>query len=719
MKIKTMKHHFIIILLILAGMSSPAQEVLTGLQVNPVIRETLEAERADGRHLMSTRAGEPNPLVLPFFEDFSGNDIFPSPGKFIDREIYVNRNFAYRSVNLGVATFDAINSKGYLHQNASVFPFLADSLTSFPIRLDSVFSPVPRPVTLEDSVYFSFFYQPQGIANKPEEWDSLVLEFGYETGNLVFAYYYDSLTLPVSAYILPGETINPGDTVFSPEFCDSGLYVVSNRIYGFDDSITLPCDSVFIPEVRWDWVWSSPGMSLDSFYLAHGTYSRQVMIPVLDTAKYYQPGFRFRFYNIASLASDFNPSWKSNCDQWNVDYIYLDIDRNAGDTVYRDISFAEKAPSLLKRYEAMPYYQYINDPISEIKDELELYITNLDTTIFNTRFDYYLEDEEGLYPYTYQGGFCNLRPFTTDGYQSCVSCFQHACPPFNYVFPLNLGDSALFRIDYVVLGDFTPVDTIGDTLTYHQRFHNYYAYDDGSPEAGYGLTPGGAMLAYRFSLNTRDTLRAVQMYFNHTLNNANEQYFHLKVWRDNNGVPGELIYEEQNKKVEYSGSLTCFHTYMLEEPVPVNGVFYIGWEQINNVNLNLGYDLANDAQANIFYNTSGEWLNSTFRGSLMMRPMLGKEFSIIGIDEKDAPPMEFTVYPNPLRDNTLHIRLSDRGIKKDRLNISIFNMLGQRILSLPFSREIQLPDLHNGIYILHLTDERSGTRKAKRFIINR
>ena len=41
------------------------------------------------------------------------------------------------------------------------------------------------------------------------------------------------------------------------------------------------------------------------------------------------------------------------------------------------------------------------------------------------------------------------------------------------------------------------------------------------------MTPTGAKLAYQFKMNIKDTLRGVQMYFNRTMNNANEVFFDL------------------------------------------------------------------------------------------------------------------------------------------------------------------------------------------------
>jgi hypothetical protein len=344
-------------------------------------------------------------------------------------------------------------------------------------------------------------------------------------------------------------------------------------------------------------------------------------------------------------------------------------------------------------------------------------ITNLDTDTYNTKYEYSIVDEEGIYPYTYNGEFCNLFPFYTNGYQNCNECPQHACPQVNYVFPLDLGDSALFRIDHVILGDFTPVDTIGDTLTHFQRFYNYFAYDDGTPEEGYGLTPFGAKLAYKFHLNVKDTLRAVQMYFNHTQDNANQQFFNLKVWRDNNGVPGDEIYSQESERVEYS-TLTNFHTYMLDDPILVNGIFYIGWEQSTPDNLNIGFDKNNNAQANIFYNATGEWLQTTFQGALLMRPLLGDPFEITGIDENSTSTGKLKIFPNPANGNSLDIELPE-GSDPDDVGISIYSVVGQRVVESSFNKTIDISTLTRGMYIVRLVDAGSQKQYTAKLIISR
>jgi len=704
-----MKKLLPILLMIIAGsgFSLQAQEVITGLSENPVIKT--EYLRLSTSGIQSERADEPIiPVNLPFFDDFTQTWIYPDENRWVDKEAYVNSNFGYHSVNWGVATLDAINSRGEIHRNGSQFPFIADSLTSRPIRMDSIFYPTPRPISISDSVYLSFFYQPQGRANQPESRDSLILQFGYYTGDSLFANYYDSIWVPVSQYIPENDTIFPGDTVYSPPECDNGLYVIASQYYYHQDLIQLPCDSVFIPEFRWKRIWSSEGMSLQEFHDLYGTYSRQVMIPITDSSKYFNKDFQFRFINWASLSSDFNASWKANCDQWNIDFVYLNINRKYSDTVYSRVTFAERAPSFLKNYEAMPYPQYVNNPTNEMKDNLEMTITNLDSSIYNSTYYYAVYQIDGAFEFLYPGGNCNLFPYNLNGYQNCTSCAAHACPPVNFIFPLSsTTDSAEFEVRHYIIGDITAQDTIADTISFRQKFFNYYAYDDGTPEEGYGLTPAGSKLAYRFRLNVKDTLRAVQMFFNRTQNNANEKMFDLKVWRDNNGKPGEEMYSQPSMLVAYSDNLLGFHTYMLDEPILVNGVFYIGWEQQTSDNLNLGYDRYNDAQQNIFYNSTGEWFQSTFQGALMMRPILGDRFEVMGTDEPVPGSDLITPYPNPLDGNLLKFKCTGRFQAEEDtrdLLISVYSILGEKVMESRFSQNINVSVMAPGLYIIRITN---------------
>ena len=55
------------------------------------------------------------------------------------------------------------------------------------------------------------------------------------------------------------------------------------------------------------------------------------------------------------------------------------------------------------------------------------------------------------------------------------------------------------------------------------------------------------------------------MYFNRTLDNANEIFFNLNVWNDNNGEPGEIIYSENSLKPLWENGLYEFYPYMFAD----------------------------------------------------------------------------------------------------------------------------------------------------------
>jgi hypothetical protein len=269
---KKRKNKFIVILFLI---TFPAitfcQEVMTGLYTNPALKNT-----SYKTHHTSTSKGT-TMLCLPFIDDFSYNNIFPNNSLWANKNVFINSSTAKNPITIGVATFDALNDTGALYSNANAYSFGADTLTSNPIRLDSVFGSSPASISIADSLYFSFFYQPQGNGNSPQTDDSLVLEF------------------------------------YSP-------------ITGI-----------------WNHVWSSKGMTMSAFNSQYNTWFKFVSIPITDSLNYFQQGFQFRFSNYASVTNNTLPSWAGNVDNWNIDYVVLNIGRNKNDSTYKDIAFITHA----------------------------------------------------------------------------------------------------------------------------------------------------------------------------------------------------------------------------------------------------------------------------------------------------------------------------------------------------------------------------------------
>ncbi|MEY4109782.1 MAG: hypothetical protein RLZZ46_136 [Bacteroidota bacterium] len=86
------------------------------------------------------------------------------------RDAYINRNMGVNPPSYGVMTFDGLDSVGLPYNFIPASYDLADQQISVPFDLS----------TAGDSVWFTFFWQPQGYGNSPEPEDSIQLEFQSE-----------------------------------------------------------------------------------------------------------------------------------------------------------------------------------------------------------------------------------------------------------------------------------------------------------------------------------------------------------------------------------------------------------------------------------------------------------------------------------------------------------------------------------------------------------
>ena len=136
-------------------------------------------------------------LSLPFFEDFTGYGIFPDHTRWVENQVYINNNMCVSPVSRGVATFDALNEHGLPWNPFTNSDFsYTDSLTSQPIDLSAL--------TPADSLYLSFFYQPQGNGFFPLPADSLFLFMRVKYGDWV------------RVWKTPGSTLQPFKQVMIP-----------------------------------------------------------------------------------------------------------------------------------------------------------------------------------------------------------------------------------------------------------------------------------------------------------------------------------------------------------------------------------------------------------------------------------------------------------------------------------------------------------------------
>lgn len=175
-------------MLILAGsIQVMAQEMVMPLMYNPTVSQASNSWDA----VMKTTADPVVPIYLdlPFFEDFTGSTQEVDKYKWLDKQVYVNNTMCVDPVSRGVATFDALNQHGLPYNpNVNITLITADSLSSKRLNMQK-FQP-------EDSVYMSFFYQPQGNGFSPEAQDSLML------------YFLNKDTMWVKVWGVPGSTVH-------------------------------------------------------------------------------------------------------------------------------------------------------------------------------------------------------------------------------------------------------------------------------------------------------------------------------------------------------------------------------------------------------------------------------------------------------------------------------------------------------------------------------
>ncbi len=471
-----------------------------------------------------------------------------------------------------------------------------------------------------------------------------------------------------------------------------------------------PADSLYLDlynpaDSEWHTVWSRGGISVDTLMAQTGKTWQYVAISINDR-QYFDSSFRFRFRNHASLDATSKRGMKGNCDQWNIDYLLLDTARSVlAAPSWRDVAFAADAPSLLSAYQAMPARQFRT---SDMAQNIEITIANLYNSELATQYAYFILDEQGDTVHRYDGGFENAP---ASGYQTAAA---HTRPPVAYAFPESDVQHTYDILHVVREGAYGDSRQQNDTVRFSQLFADYYAYDDGAPENGYGLTSTASRvyLAYRFDLNQEDTLSAIDLYFNRTKDGENENVmFYLTVWQaGEDGRPGEVLYRDTERRRPLFGGMNLLQRYALEQPTVVGGSIFVGFEQVGNDFINLGFDRNHQSANRIWYLTSTEWQQSILRGSLMMRPVFGSA-AVTAIDRPLLTADSPRLYPNPTTDM---VQIS--GIPEGS-RIELYNTYGQLALSTTnhqlSTTNYQLP---TGFYLVRIMAPDGSTFTTKLII---
>lgn len=459
-----------------------------------------------------------------------------------------------------------------------------------------------------------------------------------------------------------------------------------------------------------EWVeqWHVTGDTLTPFNLEE--------ITLIDPS-FFHDKFQFRFVNFGRLSGGY--------DTWNIDYIYFNKFADRSATFPSDFGFKTNISPTINTYTSVPARHFLSNINTLWNDTIATEVRSVFSQSNNLR-DVSLATVVHA-PDTFSKNFVKQEvlpdSFITI-YEEDTTIFltpdDTAIISFNNDQDLLNGLSNMdsFAISHTFIldngefaGDF-PIVRANDTVRSLSVFSDYYAYDDGTAELGYGVNERFGKIAVQFELLEPDTLRYIDVFLAQLGGQASGS-FKIKVWESIDTVGGEEVelYSTASLPILYPEGINTFQRLSLDFddylPLP-KGTFFLGIEQLSDQNIMIGFDKNNDNGSKIFYNLGNKWFqNKQFNGSLMLRPAFEFPSTVTGIDEDLAALKGVKAYPNPTR-NQLWL---DGEIDQ----ITLYSMSGKAILSQELSRErihhIQLPNLQQGLYILKMQKGKAVSSK--------
>lgn len=424
----------------------------------------------------------------------------------------------------------------------------------------------------------------------------------------------------------------------------------------------------------WQEVWRQPAV---------GTVTDFAQVFVgLRESRYFHSDFRFRFRNVGQR--------NGMLDVWNLDYVELYKNRRKGQSTTRDVAISQPVSRLLQHYTAMPSRQFILAPEAALAPEVSATLNNLSGLPAAITWRGYLKKLSEATADTFLRGEAlitgNARQYTISGVPSLSG--------------INLPQSGYFALQHGILLDteeLSQQQRANDSTQRTTQFRDYFAYDDGSAEASYSFvtTTGNTQVAQRYDLVQADQLSAFRVYFPRVGRDISNTSITFRVWKDEGGVPGEVLYS-QNFTVQYTDSLNKFYEVQLERPLPLNGTFYIGWSQVGTLYVNLGFDRNEQANDRRFtYTAATGWQpENRFAGALMLRPVLvGEALSVDDELYKQA----MKIYPNP-SSGTVYL-------SEPYEQVQVYDLTGRLVLQAGYKgarQPLQLGHLSPGVYTLRI-----------------
>jgi hypothetical protein len=472
-------------------------------------------------------------------------------------------------------------------------------------------------------------------------------------------------------------------------------------------------DSTF----RWETLWSVSG---DTSKILPIKFRKERIL--MKEAEYFHENFKFKFQSIGRQSGSY--------DHWHLDYVLVYIVGRDNPLKRIDIAMGVVPNPIFGEYTAMPAPIFFSNPTEYLTDTLLTSIHNVSDTInvvtprcfakellTNTQLGE-LEttaiSENGEDKFQ---GDAFIGQVNEDGKRRGE---RLSLLVFNQGIANQIprGDSAKISYQFVVeageKNELIPTRN-NDTLTVIAHLKDYWAYDDGEAEYGIGINQRFGKLAYQFFTPQKDILTHIDICFPKLGIDLASENFNLLIWSklDTLDETKSILLHRQNAGFNYANSRNAFTRIELNNPIEVEGEYFIGFEQLGDLMLTVGYDKNTTSGSHIFYNVSSKWeRNYTFEGSMMMRPVFQKKDIVNGLEDDWAN--ELKLYPNPTTDL---LSIEGENLQK----AEILDLTGKIFLTHHFiesNKTIHVSSLQSGMYVVRVFSAK-GWVANKKLIIKR
>lgn len=435
------------------------------------------------------------------------------------------------------------------------------------------------------------------------------------------------------------------------------------------------------PSGNWQHVWSTKGgeeLDRSRFFLE-----------ILEIKPEWQhSAFQFRFFSNGRKSGPF--------DAWLLDYVYLNMNRSKSSSYFPDRTLTQTNSVKLGDFGAYPWelleknqsgkWSVVKNEFLNLENRfraMEYAVSVLDSA-GNTLLSINSKTPFNPVPNVLERRFFQSRTFEKIPLPN---------KPGDVFFTTQLtsGDGLLFEVNQ---GDTTRYGSVdfrsNDRITSRFPIRDFFSYDFGSADYAAGINQRSGQLAVKYSTPEAVFLKGISIYFSNAL--QVNQAIDVVVWNKLDAKPLLTIPSVIPERLPGQE----FVYFPLEEPLQINGDFYIGFTQFSNDFIHIGLDKSNDQGNKIFYNVGGGWIqNDQVKGALMIRPHVSKS-SKQGTGNQNNT--IHRLYPNPVVD--------ELTVEGEFTKVWIVDSFGRQILLPNYSTDrgqiINFENQKPGIYVVNL-----------------